>query len=88
MTPAQAPLEETGIVPRMRWAAVDGANADTNITVTGIRITDKVSVVFNVTDNTEHAAQTTITASDTIQISVTTTTDKLLVGYFSDPNAR
>lgn len=86
--PEQPALQETGIVPRMRWAAVTGAAADTNITVTGIRVSDKVSVVFNVTDNTEHAAQTTITASDTIQISVTTATDSLLVGYFSDPNAR
>lgn len=76
-------------------AVVAGAGANTNITVTGIKTTDVVVSVVElagpgeaagVAAATDRTAQTTITATDTIQVSVATNTSadrRLLVQWFS-----
>ncbi len=97
MTPAQPALEETGIVPRLRTAVVAGAAAG-NVTVTGIRVSDKLSSVIafqvgaavgidSVADLTSEFA---ITASNTINNTggTASTNGWLQIIYFDDPNAR
>lgn len=88
MTPQVAAMEETGIVPRIRWFVATGGAAG-DITVTGIRVGDKLSLVLNLTDSADLTSEFNITASDTINNGggTATTGDALLVCYFDNPNA-
>lgn len=67
----------------IKSALVTGAAADTNITVTGIKKGDHLIIVLESAATsallTDRTATTTITAADTIQCSVDTSTDKLVV---------
>lgn len=67
----------------IKSALTTGAAADTDITVTGIKKGDHLIIVLESHTTsailTDRTAQATITADDTIQISVSTATDKILV---------
>ena len=81
-------LEETGIVPRIRWFVATGGSAG-DITVTGIVLGDKLSLVLNQADGLDLTSEFSITAADTINNTggTDTTGDLLLVCYFDNPNA-
>jgi len=88
MTAPVSPMEETGIVPRMRWFVADGDTATTGITVTGIKVGDNLKLVLNQADGLDHTAEASITAADEITLTTTdTSSDKLLVQWYSNPNA-
>lgn len=86
--PNPSPLEETGIAAGLRWFAAAGGGAG-NITVTGIKVGDKLNLVYNVTDHAVLTSEFTITAADTINNAggTATTGDSLLVAYWDNPNA-
>lgn len=75
---------------QLQQAHAAGAGASTNITITGIRKGDDLVSVFELQPPTAGAgnaivanrtAATTITANDTIQISVATTGNQVLVTW-------
>jgi len=88
MSPVTEVLYETGIVPRIRWFVATGGGAG-DITVTGINLGDKLSLVLNLTDSADLTSEFSITAADTINNDggTATTGDALLVCYFDNPNA-
>lgn len=64
-----------------------GAAADTNITVTGIKVGDIVQTCVEFTPSTsivDLTSNVTITADDTIQIDVDTTGDDLFMVFLPD----
>jgi hypothetical protein len=65
------------------FALVDGANADTNIAVTGIKESDSLlfclEFATSTNDPTDRTSTTSITSDGNIQCSVATNSDKLLV---------
>lgn len=68
-------------------ALVDGAAADTNIAVTGIKMTDELYMVIefatSTNDPTERTATCSITSAGNIQCTVDTSSDKLQVLWVS-----
>jgi hypothetical protein len=71
---------------------VNGTGASTNITVTGIQTTDELTLATefpiagsNVKDVIERTSAASITAANTIQISVDTTNSKILVMWITRP---
>lgn len=88
MSPVTEVMQETGIVPRIRWFVATGGAAG-DITVTGINLGDKLSLVLNLTDLVDLTSEFSITAANTINNAggTATTGDALLVCYFDNPNA-
>lgn len=69
------------------FALVDGADADTNIAVTGIKEGDDLLMVLefatSTNDPTDRSATCSITSDGNIQCTVATTSDKLFVCWQS-----
>ena len=64
-----------------------GAAADTNITVAGVKVGDGIKVLaFTAGVPSEVAGTVTITAANTVQVSVDTTGDNLVFFHFPKSN--
>lgn len=81
-----------GRVPQLKVAAVAGANANTNITVTGINKGDLIVSVLEIQPPTagsgnaianDRTATTSITAANTIQCTQSTASNQLLVLWYA-----
>ena len=81
-----AGFEETGLAVALRWFPAAGGGAG-DITVTGIKVGDKLNLVYNVTDHAVLTSEFTITDDDTINNTggTATTGDDLLVAYWDNP---
>ena len=96
MSPVISPMDETGIVPRMRTFVADGAVAG-NITVTGIAIGDnlisvlahQVSGAVGIDSVADLTSEFSITAADTINNTGGTSSANgyLVILYYDNPNA-
>ena len=88
MSPQASPMEETGVIPPFRTAVITGGAAGA-LTVTGIKVGDVTLRVINLTDGADVSAEFSITAANTISNAggTATTSDKLLVMWFANPNA-
>lgn len=70
---------EVSAVSDLKFSTVTGANADTNIAVTGLAVGDNIKHIVNLTDLADVAlAGMTITAGN-FKITASTATKKLLV---------
>lgn len=65
----------------MRVAAVTGAGADTNMTLTGIKAGDYVLSIVNMTDGTNVSMAGLVITADNIKITADTTSKHLLVQW-------
>jgi len=79
----QTDYPEAIAYPCLKFNVLDGAAANTNIAVTGIKTTDKIVFCLELAttsnDPTDRTANTEITSDGNIQCSDATTSDKLLL---------
>lgn len=72
--------------PTLKSAVVNGANANTSITVTGIKFADVIASVIEYASGvptTDRTAATSVYAADTIRCTASTAGNKLVVLYWS-----
>lgn len=79
-----------GILESLSKAVVSGTTADTNIAITGIKMTAKLFLVLelagagvDVTDMADQTANCSVTSAGNLQCTADTSGDKLLVLYFN-----